>query len=256
MSSAAHRGKWFLKEPLPDARARVFCLPYSGCGASMYWKWPVEYEGVNFCPVQLPARENRLREPYVDSYQELADLLAEHLAPYLDQPYGLFGHCSAALPAYESAVRLVERGLPEPARLLVSSQVAPQDGPYGSFLEMDAAQLADMLRELFAGMGNSNPSPGFVDMALGVLRQDLEVNRRYRVPDPPVLPCPITVIGWSEDTSVPEDLMGGWSVCGKTDRVTLDGGHYSFVDAPQALLNEIVAGFEGSLRAASATATM
>ncbi|HZO66934.1 MAG TPA: thioesterase domain-containing protein [Kribbellaceae bacterium] len=242
MASARRRGKWLLTQPLPGARARVFLLPYSGCGASMYWRWPAELGGVNFLPVQLPARENRLREPYVDSYEELADLLAEHLEPYLDRPYAFFGHCSSALPAYEASVRVVQRGMAEPTRLFVSSQVAPQDGPYGSFLEMDDEQLGQVLRDLSSGIGNAAPSSGFLDMALGVLRQDLEVNRRYHVPDPAVLPCPISVIGWTEDRSVPAELMGGWSACGKVERITLVGGHYTFAEAPPALLSEITAG--------------
>lgn len=33
---AATRRKWFLREPSPESAVRVFCLPYSGCGASMY----------------------------------------------------------------------------------------------------------------------------------------------------------------------------------------------------------------------------
>lgn len=245
MSSEPRRGRWYLRPPLPNARFRVFCLPFSGCGASMYRRWPIEYQGVNFCPVQLPGRENRLREPGFTTYQELADHLAEQFAPYLDRPYGLFGHCSSALAAYETAVRLIARGKPAPSRLFVSSEVAPQDGPYGSFLSMDDAELETELRSLFAEMGGT-PTPGFMDMTLGVLRQDVEANRRYHVADPPVLPCPITVIGWADDRSLTPCLMRGWSACGPVEPVVLDGGHYRFMEAPEALLREIVHGLTGA----------
>lgn len=241
MSAAYRAGRWFLREPLASARARVFCLPYSGCGASMYRKWPAEYAGVNFCPVQLPGRENRLREPHFATYQELAEMLAGQLAPYLDRPYGLFGHCGSALAAYETAVRLVTDGHPAPRRLFVSSEVAPQDGPFGSFLDMDDAALAAELRSLFAAMGGSL-SHGFIDMTLGVLRKDLDVNRRYHVADPPVLPCSITVIGWSEDREVTPRLMDGWSACGTTEQVIFDGDHYRFTSAPEDLLKQLVRG--------------
>jgi surfactin synthase thioesterase subunit len=207
----------------------------------MYRQWPVEYMGVNFCPVQLPGRENRLREPHFGTYQQLAGMLAEHLARYLDRPYALFGHCSSALAAYETAVRLIVDGLPAPCRLFVSSEVAPQDGPYGSFLEMDDEALAGQLRTLFATTGGS-PSPGFIDMTLGVLRQDLAANGRYHVADPPVLPCPITTISWRQDREVTPELMGGWSACGTTEPVLLDGDHYQFTLAPDELLRQIALG--------------
>lgn len=241
MTSAVRKPRWFPRTPLPQARARVFLLPYSGCGASMYRLWPTEFEGVNFCPVQLPGRENRLREPAFDTYQELADALATELESYLDIPYAMFGHCSAALAGYETAVRLVERGHPAPARLFVSSEVAPQDGPYGRFLELEDAELAEELRELMNGLGGT-PSPSFIDMTLRVLRQDIEANRRYHLAAPPVLPNPITSIGWSGDVGMEPYRMAGWSACGQTTQVVLDGGHYAFIAAPEALLRLIVDG--------------
>jgi len=241
MSPSGRRARWFLREPVPHAQARVFCLPYSGCGASMYRQWPAERDGVNFCPVQPPGRENRLREPSFATYQALADVLAEELLPYLDRPYGLFGHCSSALAAYETAVRLTERGHPPPARLYVSSEVAPQDGPYGRFLELEDAELAGELRELMVQLGGT-PTPTFIEMTLGVLRQDLEANRRYYLADPPVLPCPITAIGWTGDVGMEPWRMTGWAACGDTTPVVLDGSHYRFMEAPDALLRLLVDG--------------
>jgi surfactin synthase thioesterase subunit len=235
------RCRWFLREPLPSVPARLFCLPYSGCGASMYRRWPVLHEGVNFCPIQLPGRENRMREASFDTYQKLADVLAEQLVPYLDKPYGLFGHCSSALAAYETAVRLVQRGYPAPANVFVSSEVAPQDGPYGRFLEMNDAELAGELRGLILETG-ATPTMDFIELTLAVLRQDVEVNKRYHVGEPFRLPSPVTPIGWTADTGIPPHMMTGWSACGNADFVVLDGHHYSFITAPAALLRVLVDG--------------
>ena len=85
--------RWLLRNPSPDSAARVFCLPYSGCGASMYHRWPRFLGDVEVCPVQLPGRENRLREPSAETYQELAERLIPALRPQLDRPFALFGHC-------------------------------------------------------------------------------------------------------------------------------------------------------------------
>ncbi|MBD0675710.1 thioesterase II family protein [Streptomyces sp. CBMA156] len=238
--TARTRNKWFLREPSPVAPARLFCLPYSGCGASMYRQWPSSVDGVEVCPVQPPGRENRMREPAHTTYEALADDLCEALRPYLDRPYALFGHCGSALAAYETAVRLVQRGCPAPTRLFVSSEVAPQDGPYGRFLGMSDDELAAELRGLVAELGGTL-EPSLLALCLGVLRNDVDMNKRYHVAEPVRLPCPVTAIGWTEDTGIAPSLMAGWSACGETTSELLEGGHYRFIEAPAELLALLVA---------------
>jgi surfactin synthase thioesterase subunit len=229
------RTKWFLRDPDPRAKTRLFCIPYSGCGASMYRQWPRFLDdGTEICAVQLPGRENRLRERPHATYEAMADDLAEALKPYLDRPYGLFGHCGSALGAYETAVRIVERGQPGPARLFVSSQVAPQDGPCGRFLGMTDEELLDELGRLVVELGG-NPVRSLLELSLDVLRADIEANKLYHVAEPARLHCPITVIGWRQDVEVPHTTIGGWSVCGDTTEVLLDGEHYTFTGAPEPL---------------------
>src|SRR6266545_2952434 len=123
--------RWFLREPSPEGAARLFCLPYSGCGATMYRNWPRFLGDIEICRVQPPGRENRTREAAYETYEQLADDLAEVLLPYLDRPFAFFGHCGSALPGYETTVRLLQRGYPMPLRLFVSSQAAPHQGPTG-----------------------------------------------------------------------------------------------------------------------------
>ncbi len=74
-----------------------------------------------------------------------------------------------------------------------------------------------------------------LELSLGVLRADIDANKRYHVAEPPRLPCPITTIGWRQDVEVPHTTMGGWPVCGDTTEVLLDGEHYTFTGAPEPL---------------------
>jgi len=236
----ARRRTWFLREPSPESTARLFCLPYSGCGASMYRQWPRYLGDVEVCPVQLPGRENRLAEDPYATYEELADDLAEALVPYLNRPFAFFGHCGSALPGYETTVRLMQRGLPAPVRLFVSSQVAPHQGPAGRFLEMTDAQLAEEVSGLIVALGGK-PRPSLVELSLGILRADVEANKRYRPDRPTVLSTPITAVGWSGDVEVDHRSMAGWSDCGETTFRVLDGSHYRFMDAPEELMDLVIA---------------
>ena len=232
------RLRWLLYEPAPESAARLFCLPYSGCGAGIYRGWPQYVGGVEVCPVQPPGRENRVREPTFASYEALAADLIDALEPYLDRPFALFGHCGSALPCDEAAVQLAARGGPLPARLFVSSQVAPHQGPAGRFLRMSDAELAAELEGLIHNMGGT-VVPDLLGLYLEVLRADVDANRRYRLEHPVRLACPITAIGWADDREVEPAWMGGWVDCGETSFRVFPGDHYRFLRAPDALLAAI-----------------
>jgi surfactin synthase thioesterase subunit len=239
-SATTPRGlRWLLRRPSANAGARLFCFPHSGCGASMYHRWPRWIGSVEICLIQPPARENRIREPHYETYEALASALVDFLPPYLDRPFAFFGHCGGALPGVELTYQLHTRGLPVPQRVFVSSQVAPHHGPYGRFLTLGTDDLADELRQLISSMGG-HPTPAFVRMGLDLLNKDLEANRRYQPDGLRHLPCGITAIGWTEDREIPMPLMEGWRDLSSACRfVLLDGAHYAFLRAPPALLAEI-----------------
>jgi surfactin synthase thioesterase subunit len=237
----AQRNKWLPREPSVAATGRIFLIPYSGCGASMYRRWPHERAGVEFLPVELPGHETRFSEPNFESYQELAKAMAVGLEAHLDVPFGFFGHCGSALAAYEVSAELTRAGMPQPARLYVSSEVAPQDGPAGRFLSMDDAELGTELEKLIRELGGE-PSPELIELYLEVLRADVDTNKRYVVPEPLRLSCPITAIGWTEDDEIPYATMGGWARCGATTFALLPGRHHRFIDAPDDLLDVLSVG--------------
>jgi surfactin synthase thioesterase subunit len=237
----AQRNKWLPREPSAAATGRIFLIPYSGCGASMYRRWPQERAGVEFLPVELPGHETRFIEPNFESYQELAKAMVVGLEAHLDVPFGFFGHCGSALAAYEVSAELTRAGMPQPARLYVSSEVAPQDGPAGRFLSMDDAELGTELEKLIRELGGE-PSPELIALYLEVLRADVDTNKRYVVPDPLRLSCPITAIGWTEDDEIPYATMGGWARCGATTFELLPGRHHRFIDAPDDLLDVLSVG--------------
>src|SRR2546430_16306836 len=112
--------RWFLREPSPEGAARLFCLPYSGCGATMYRNWPRFLGDIEICRVQPPGGENRNREAAYETYDQLADELAEDLLPYLGRPFVFFGHCGSAMRGQETAVNPAPQGLTMPVRKFVT----------------------------------------------------------------------------------------------------------------------------------------
>ncbi|MFF2081807.1 thioesterase II family protein [Kitasatospora sp. NPDC058162] len=232
------RGKWLLRRPRGEAASRLFLFPYSGLGASMYSKWPASVGGAEVCAVQFPSRENRIREPHYGTYEELAANVAEGLLPYLDRPFGFFGHCGGALPAFATALHLFKEGLPTPDWLFMSSQVSPHDGPFGRWLGLNENELRAELELFFAKLG-AQPNPDIIEMGLGVLIDDLEANKKYHLDEPVEMPSALHAIGWDVDKEIRPEQMGGWARYTAEDRfhrAILPGDHHTFLGAPEGLL--------------------
>ncbi|MFE9579983.1 thioesterase II family protein [Nocardia sp. NPDC006044] len=228
--------RWLLRLPDDDSTARIFCFPYSGVGGSMFNQWPRRIGGIEVCSIQLPGRENRLRERHYGTYEDLAEVLAEQLLPHLDRPFAFFGHCAGALPAFETARLLAERGLPTPQQLFVSAQVAPHDCPHDRFLDMSDDELRAELEFLTATRGGL-VHPQLIELGLAILHEDLTANRVYRRSAPIEVPFPITVLHWSEDPEVTAAELRGWQHYSADVRFpVVEGGHYDFLSAPEPLL--------------------
>jgi surfactin synthase thioesterase subunit len=226
---------WFVRPPSTDHPARIFCFPFSGSGASAFSAWPAALDGIEVCPVQFPGRENRLAEPHYGTYEDLADRLAEALAPLLDRPYAFFGHCAGALPAYETAVRLAGLGLPGPERLFVSGQPAPHDAARDRMLTLTEPELRAEVESFIRGRG-LEPRPDMIDLGLMVLLGDHAAAKEYRRVEPVPLDCPIVVLHWRDDPDVSLDALEGWRrYADSVDIRVVDGGHYDFMDAPDEL---------------------
>lgn len=239
MTRAPVTRPWLLRRPQTDAPTRLFLMPYSGMGASMYSRWPTVVGDTELCLIQLPGRENRLREPHYGGYEDLARVLSEQLLPYLDRPFGFFGHCGGALPAVATALHLAGSGLPTPSRMFVSAQVAPHLDPHNRFLDMTDEELTGELNRLFVAMGGT-PHPEVVAMNLGVLKADLAAARAYRLPAPVPLPGALHCVGWDSDAEIPPALMTGWDAYVPADRFSftvLTGEHYDFLSAPEPLMD-------------------
>jgi surfactin synthase thioesterase subunit len=229
--------RWVPDEPSGGARALLLCLPHPGLGAGMYSRWPRLAGGVAICPVQLPGREDRLDEPVPNSYEELADQLADGVLPHLDRPFAFFGHGAGALIGYEATVRLRRRRT-APSRLCVSTQVAPHHGPHvppAQDYEPDVMIQAERLLEL-AYRGRP---PG---ASWEVLFADVELLRRYRPIAAVDIGCPITAVRWRQEERPDHPSMRGWADCGPTTFVVLDPGPGSVVDPPPALISALVEG--------------
>src|SRR5579883_2225402 len=92
LSTTATTAWIFGARPNPQARFRLFCFPYAGGGASIYRTWLNGLQAeVEVLPVQLPGRENRLKESPFDRFESLLEALVEALHPFCTVPFRFSG---------------------------------------------------------------------------------------------------------------------------------------------------------------------
>lgn len=247
MRVEAPRDPWILC-PRPNARARVrlFCFPYAGKGASVFRAWAHRMPAaVEVCAVQLPGREQRLREVPFTQMEALVEAAAEALRPRLDIPYAIFGHSMGALTGFECARELRRQGRPEPLHLMVAARQAPNlPERHGPIAHLPQREFIVAVQQRYDGIpAEVMQNPDLLDLLVPTLRADIQLLEAYAYVSEPPLNCPITCFGGVKDREATIEHLDGW--CDHTVAEfhvrMFPGGHF-FLQSAQVQVVESVAG--------------
>lgn len=212
-NSAPYATTWLsCPRPVPGAGLRLFCFPYSGGAASVYYPWAeVMPAAIEVCPVQLPGHGTRLSEPLHTRLGPLVEAVAGALAPYLDRPFAFFGHSMGALIGFELA-RLLRRtrGL-LPTHLFVSANSAPQLPDRNPPLhQLPEPEFLSKLRELNGTPEEVLRHAELRQLLFPILRADFAVCETYEYRPDAALACPISAFGGLGDSYVNREELAGW----------------------------------------------
>jgi len=238
-------GSWVaLHQSRGDTSQRLFCFPHAGGGATAYRRWVTAFPGdLEVCPVQLPGREQRLREPPFNSMEALLEPLLAGLLPWLDRPFSFFGHSMGAAIAFELAHRLRAMGLPTPQRLLVSGRRAPgRVGHDEITYHLPDDAFLDKLAELNGSPREVLDNAELMALMLPMLRADFQLIETYRgKSDRPLLDCPLTAFGGVDDPKASrEDLLAWKELSRGPFRLQMfAGGHFYLQQDPAPLLEAV-----------------
>ncbi|MER8262134.1 thioesterase II family protein [Streptomyces albidoflavus] len=240
MTHTRETGAWIRRyHPAPGAGVRLVCLPHAG-GSASYW-FPMSAAlapRVDVLSVQYPGRQDRHAEPCRESVAELADGVAEALAPYTGRPLALFGHSMGAVVGFEVARRLEERGT-TPAALFVSGRRAPSLHRDENVHQRDTEGIVAELKQLGGTDQRAFADPEILDMILPAVRADYKAVESYRYAPGTPLSCPLHVLTGDTDPRVTLDEARAWQ-SHTTGDVTLrvfSGGHFYLTDHQPAILS-------------------
>ncbi|MFE9581235.1 thioesterase II family protein [Nocardia sp. NPDC006044] len=218
--------------PAPDAATRLICFPHAGGAAAFYF--PVARAlspAIDVLAIQYPGRMDRRNEPCVDDLHELADLVAEHLGPWLDRPITLFGHSLGATLGFEVAQRLSASGEP-PQALFASGRMAPSRHRDVHVHRYSDDALLAQIRRMSGTDSRVLGDEEMLRMILPAFRGDYKAVETYRMRQAPPLSCPITVLTGTDDPEVTLDEARAWSehTTGRFDLRLFTGGHFFLTD--------------------------
>jgi medium-chain acyl-[acyl-carrier-protein] hydrolase len=227
----------------PDAAIRLICLPHAGAGASVYRAWGASLpDGIAACPVQMPGREQRRREPLLHSAIDVARQLAPCVVSMIRAPYAIFGHSTGALCTFELCREIRRLGGALPSHLFVAGRRAPQlPMPRTELASLQAAELAAVLRRLGGTPEDVLMNPSILMMIQPMLAADFTVNEAYTFYAEAPLDVPMTAFAGIGDPGAGPDDMAGWrdQTTAPWRMVALNGGHFAIFDNASIVQQQI-----------------
>lgn len=203
-----------IPQPKPRAKVHLYCFPYSGASASMYYGWPdILPASIEVRPVQLPGRGSRVAEAPISNLMELVDKVEEALLPSLDKPFALFGHSMGALLSFELTRRLKRSYGIQPVYLFVSGHGAPHiPDSTEPIYNLPDEEFLDRLRMLNGTPEEVLQDPELRDLLIPVLRADFSASETYLYKENLTLDCPICACGGLGDKFVTRESLNAWQV--------------------------------------------
>ena len=241
---AAPTQQWFKFSPRNSKpRFRLFCFHHAGTGASIFNSWseklPSDTEVIS---IQLPGRENRLKETPFTRLKPLIQTLTPLFEEYLDVPFAFFGHSMGALLSFEVARELRRKSWSVPECLFVSAYRAPQIPD----LDLPIYQLPDakFIKAVSDYQGISEQNLQNLEsrqILISNLKADFEILQTYFYTKEEPLESHIYAFGGLADPKVSRQQLAAWEQQTKIDfqLKMFNGNHFFWREAEDEVISTI-----------------
>ncbi|MEK3791128.1 alpha/beta fold hydrolase [Paenibacillus sp. FSL R7-0204] len=198
----------------PQATCRIFCLPYAGGMAEIYYPWlnvlPEEFELV---AVQYPGHVPGTGDELYTCLNSLAEEIANEISAFSDKKYIIFGHSMGALIAYEVTKRLAGKKVRQPEHLFIAARTPPNLPVVAPMIhKMSDSEIIQIARAFNALPEEVLQNEDILQMIIPTLKADFEMigtwKHDHNAPPLNVPLCAFT--GMFDSLGVPEQ-MKEWS---------------------------------------------
>ena len=230
-------------QPNPQASLRIFCFHAAGTSASLFRSW-VKYLSphIELCAVQLPGRENRLREKLLTAMPPTVEILGKELLPHLQElPFALFGHSFGSILAFEFARQLRRHNLPSPVYLFVSGRQPPHFPIRYPLHKKSNQDLLGCLEQYGGTPEVILKSPALIQLFLPIFRADLTMLETNVYVDEAPFNYPLAAFKSTDDSFVTEEELCQWSkhTHSSFNYQVFYGSHMFLKENPEPLVSTI-----------------
>lgn len=239
-----------------SAKVRLIAFHYAGGSASAFRLWDKELgSNVSLVAVELPGHAGRYSEPILTNVREIAEQAAQHLLPYLDRPFFVFGHSAGSMIAFETT-KIWSR---PPYNLAPRCFFASGDpAPHFTRLqqhEVPSHKIADddtfdrLITDRYKDPTLAQMKKEYPDLLAALrkcLRADMTAYETYKLADDARLPCPIRTFAGMNDTRIVEfyEYLDEWQQYSDTpctdEPTLLPGGHFYFNSDAKPIVSAIL----------------
>ena len=239
---------WFLvPKPNPQAKFRLFCFPYAGGTAEIYYSWVEELpEDIELVAIQYPGHIQGAKDTLYKRLSLLINDLSEELSSSLEQKYAFFGHSMGALVAYELARCIVAAGLRKPDHLFLSARNPPHLPIVHPLMhKMTNSEFIQIMHAFNVIPAEVVNNQGLLQIILPILKADFEMIETYQYnPHNTVLDVPICTFAGVNDNLAPPRNVAEWHKYTVKDfrEITFPEKHYFLLNkvVKKTLINYIV----------------
>lgn len=222
---------------------KLICFHHAGGGASAFVEWQsCVKQGIEVLPVQLPGRENRMREGFLHSCGEAAAIVVQELSDYLQSGnFSLFGHSMGGIIAFEAAKCFEKAGL-QPDMCFISATSITEKKEFIPTEKLSDDEFFERV-SLYGALDKQSEIlqyPEFKEIFLKILRADFEMAERY-IDDGTVIKCPITVMCGRSDPMENIEMMKSWKkhTSGAFRVSEYDGDHFYLSGSREKVCTDI-----------------
>lgn len=214
----------------------VLFFPYAGGSTSAFRAWSkLIPENMELSIGQLPGRDRRFGEPFLESMGEIVDAFYAYTVDHFGgKPIFLVGHSLGGLIAYELCLKLQMCDGIDISGLVISGKAAPHiamDRPW--MHNLDERSFLDRLRRYDGTPKEIFEHPELIDVVGPRLRADFKVAELYRLPESGRvndIECPVLVLGGMDDCHATQNDILAWrNYCTSTFSSTFVKGDHFFI---------------------------
>lgn len=207
-------GSWLVPfGPQAPGRPVLLCLASAGAGCGQFAAWQDELNAAaSVVGVQLPGREGRWAEPMVDKVTDAVGAVVAELPTVVsaEEPLVVFGHSFGALLGYEVVRALEQRNVLSPSVLVAAACRPPRQWiGAGRGLADDESELGRLLDARALDV-DSDDDPEARELAMEVLRKDVQLSLSYQDPGKKRLCCALEAWGGENDETVRAEHVMAW----------------------------------------------